>query len=264
MHKSLFALLLPLSFAVHAASSCDEFFAFGYPTPPTSSKGDATELCRISYFVLHDNNKKIPFYAAELLLPENVGLAEPRSNDFTEDKSVPQYGRSTLKDYSGSGYDRGHVAPANDMRPGTAAMSQSFYLSNMVPQVPSINRGVWKKLELQVVKWVKSDRELYVITGPLTERATLTIGKGVVIPTHMYKVVVDRKNNDATAFVIPNYLEDKKLHSNLSLYRWRISDVEKIVGFSFFPDASPDLRTRLSTSDGKSFRLENEVHPPRL
>lgn len=252
MYKSFFALLLPLSFAVNATSSCDEFFAYGQPVV----KSDVTELCRISYFVLHDNNKKIPLYAAELLLPENVGLAEPRSNDFTEDKSVPQYGRSTLKDYTGSGYDRGHVAPANDMRPGTAAMSQSFYLSNMVPQVPSINRGVWKKLELQVIKWVKNDRELYVITGPLTKSSEV-IGNGVVIPTHMYKVIIDRSKGDATAFVIPNQLVDnKKPHNNLSLYRWKIKDLESHVGFKFFPLAPKLVEQNLVNSNGTSFKLD--------
>jgi endonuclease G len=143
------------------------------------------------------------------------------------------------------------------MRPGTAAMSQSFYLSNMIPQIPSINRGVWKKLELQVIRWVKEDRELYVITGPLVAKSATTIGDSVVVPTFMYKIIVDAKTKDTTAFVIPNFYTDgKKPHSNLSLYRYTVQDIEKIVGFNFFPKASPELNLKLITSAGKSFKLE--------
>jgi len=72
-----------------------------------------------------------------------------RTDIFRDDPAVVT-GSATLADYKGSGYDRGHLAPARDMTWSRTAMSESFYMSNMSPQIPGFNRGIWKQLESQV------------------------------------------------------------------------------------------------------------------
>ncbi len=115
-----------------------------------------------------------------------------RSDNFRKDPFVST-GSATLKDYKGSGYDRGHLIPASDMKWSPDAMSSSFYMSNMSPQDPSFNRGIWKKLEEQVREWAVDNREIYVVTGPvLTNGLYQTIGVNkVAVPNHYYKVVLD-------------------------------------------------------------------------
>jgi endonuclease G len=86
---------------------------------------------------------------------------------FKEDPDIPVIFRSHLKDYQGSGYDRGHLVPAADILGSQEAMNQTFYLSNMSPQDPSFNRGYWALFE----KFVRSLRnhfdDVYIVTGPL-------------------------------------------------------------------------------------------------
>ncbi len=95
----------------------------------------------------------------------------PRTEDFRVDHDLSQGSRSKLKDYKGSGFDRGHLAPAGAMKWDDRAMSESFLLSNMAPQVgSSFNRHIWKSLEGKVRKWTKKKGELYVVTGPVYVR----------------------------------------------------------------------------------------------
>jgi endonuclease G len=92
----------------------------------------------------------------------------PRSNDFRADPDLPPGERAELQDYRGSGYDRGHMAPAASMKWDARAMSESFLLSNMAPQVgPGFNRGIWATLEDKVRQWTQERGELYVVAGPI-------------------------------------------------------------------------------------------------
>ncbi|GAH82191.1 unnamed protein product, partial [marine sediment metagenome] len=100
------------------------------------------------------------------LTAERVKGSYKRTNDFRPDPMV-KTGSATLSDYKGSGYDRGHLAPAGDMKWSTTAMSESFYMSNMSPQNPGFNRGIWKKLEGQVRTWATDNEEIYIVTGPV-------------------------------------------------------------------------------------------------
>jgi len=86
-----------------------------------------------------------------------------RSNAFP-DYNVPE-GSATNVDYQGSGYDRGHLAPAGDMSWSSQTMEESFFYSNMSPQVPGFNRGIWERLEDQVREWAIENQDIYVVTG---------------------------------------------------------------------------------------------------
>ena len=160
-----------------------------------------------------------------------------RTDDFRTDKSLAS-GSAALSDYRGSGYDRGHMAPAGDMKWDPEAMSQSFLLSNMSPQTPSFNRGIWKKLEEQVRQWALDKDSLYVITGPVLTRVESTIGENSVwVPAYYYKVIVDLSppEHGMIAFLLPNEGSDQDLNS----YAISVDSLESITGYDFFARA-PD------------------------
>ena len=131
--------------------------------PPASG-----EVVKHTYYTIDYNEKhEQPNWVFYRLTIENTKGKAKRKDDFRPDPSVST-GSAELSDYKGSGYDRGHLCPAADMKQSDQAMSETFFLSNMSPQVPSFNRGIWAKLEAEVRRQIKGeDDTLYVITGPI-------------------------------------------------------------------------------------------------
>lgn len=210
---------------------CAQFVPYGYPA--VTEQRDVTPLCRIAYFTLHDNARKVPLYSAELLLPENVDGEAARKNNFRPDPNLPKDKRADNKDYVGSGYDRGHMAPAEDFRRDTSLMSQSFYLSNMVPQEPGLNRGVWRMLEFYIVTRVRNGESLYVITGPIFEGNIKTIGANkVAVPSALFKVIVNKERNTVESYIIPNVDDPRGSYPN---YRVTLEEVSRRARVNFLP-----------------------------
>jgi len=113
----------------------------------------------------------------------------PRTDEFRVD-TVIRTGSSNPDDYRGSGYDRGHLAPAGDMKWDPLSMDESFLMSNISPQLPSFNRGIWRKLEARVREWALEKDSLFVVTGPVLHRIDTTIGPNEVgVPSHYFKVL---------------------------------------------------------------------------
>jgi len=168
---------------------------------------------------------------------EVVDGSVSRSDNFRADKSISS-GSASLADYRGSGYDRGHLAPAGDMKWDKEAMSQSFLMSNMSPQAPSFNRGIWKKLEEEVRSLAMERDSIYVVTGPVLHTVKSSIGKNEVgIPSYYFKVVVDLSPPDygMIAFLLPN----EKSGEELSSYAISVDSLEAFTGYNFFHSA-PD------------------------
>ncbi len=160
-----------------------------------------------------------------------------RTDNFQPDLSIAS-GSASLKDYRGSGFDRGHLAPAADMKWNRQAMNESFLMSNMSPQVPSFNRGVWNRLERQVRRWALQKDSLYVISGPVLQSITSFIGDNQVgVPGSYFKVVVDLSppDHDFIAFLLPNTRSSANLHD----YAITVDSLEKVTGYDFFA-AAPD------------------------
>ena len=98
---------------------------------------------------------------------------------------------ATNADYTRSGYDKGHMAPAADMKWSPQAMEESFYFSNMCPQHPQLNRRGWKNLEEKIRDWAIADSAIIIICGPIVAKQPKTIGKNkVVVPQQFFKVVL--------------------------------------------------------------------------
>ncbi|MFN3446796.1 MAG: DNA/RNA non-specific endonuclease, partial [Bacteroidia bacterium] len=165
--------------------------------------------------------------AYQLTAAETQGTAQ-RSNKFEPDPKV-KGGTATDADYKQSGYDRGHLAPAADMSWSEEAMQESFYYSNMSPQVPSFNRGIWKKLEEQVRDWALQFDEVYVATGPILTSGLPRIGPNKVsVPSLYYKalLVYGNKGKQAIAFVLPNEASQQPLNN----YIITIDSLENLTG----------------------------------
>lgn len=186
-------------------STCPQFFANGRP-PVLSTHATDRALCYDAFAVLHSGESKTPVFVAEKLNRASVAEAHERRTDrFFADARLRAAERATLDDYKGSGFDRGHMAPAGDM-PTAQAMAQSFSLANVVPQAPEHNRGTWaKSVEMATRKYVaQANGNVYVITGPVFAPSIAqspSIGPGHVhVPQYLFKLVYDHSKNRAWAY----------------------------------------------------------------
>jgi len=164
---------------------------------------------------------------------EATTKAASREDNFRPDPEIPT-GSATLADYRGSGYDRGHLAPAADMSFSIKTMDESFYLSNMSPQLGEFNRGIWKDLEAQVRSFAISEGDIYVATGPIfpSETEPKAIGPNkVTVPKAFYKVIWDRTAPEKMiGFILPHEGSSKSLKS----FAVTVDKVEAETGLDFF------------------------------
>lgn len=190
------------------------------------------------YTLSYNEEYEQPSYVAYELTAKEVDGGYDRADSFKADPAV-KTGSATLADYKGSGYDRGHMAPAADFKWSEEAMSDTFYLSNMSPQVGAFNRGIWADLESAVRTMAYENGSVYVVTGPvLTDGPYETIGENkVAVPKRYYKVILDYTDPEikAIGFVLPNASKT----GELSDYVLTVNEVEEITGLDFFP-ALPD------------------------
>lgn len=197
---------------------------------------------RLVYSETHEQAKWIAY---EFTKAETIKKVD-RSDDFRSDPKILT-GSATSTDYKGSGFDRGHLAPAGDLSWSAEAMSCSFFYSNMSPQKPSFNRGIWKKLEERVRYWAKTYDTIYVVTGPVLEESLPTIGENKVsIPKYYYKVILEYKSNTTKAigFILPN----KKSSFPLNNFIVSIDSVEQMTGIDFFHQLPDSIENKIEKS----------------
>lgn len=226
----------------------------GMPTPIAGVDIGATEfVVRKGYALQFSNDLKIPYWVCEHLTSQSVsGTLTGRSTTFHPDPQV-KGPHSENADYSNSGYDKGHQAPNADQTVDKTLREETFYLSNVAPQVPENNQRVWKSLEERVRSWAKEYGEVWAITGgllydPKEDNASTAdgwvkydvIGKdGVAVPTHFYKIVARREGDSwaAIAFVLEN-------RAYPTPYAWQtyvepVVWVQERAGFDFLPELDP-------------------------
>ena len=183
--------------------------------------------------VYNHKHMQAKWVAYNLTYGNTVGGAE-RSSKFSIDPSISPR-TAVTSDYTKTGYDRGHLAPAGDMKFSAQAMSESFYMSNVSPQLPGFNRGIWKKLEEQFRSWAPSSHPVFVVTGPvLTDPISSHIGQtcSISVPQRFYKIMLDTASPmRAIAFVLPNNSSTQPLSS----FAMSIDEAERITGMDFFP-----------------------------
>ena len=159
---------------------------------------------------------------AMLVCPTRI----PRGNAFKPDPLLPKQ-TNLQSSYDGSGYDRGHNMNAEDNRCDKQGMDESFYFSNMTPQVPQLNRGVWKSLETEVREAAAVADSVKVWMGSVGEQKV--VGK-LSIPLYCWKVIYIKKSGQYFAWIFPNAVPTDK---NVKFYEVKVADVEKLSKFKF-------------------------------
>jgi len=183
---------------------------------------------------------------------------EERSNKFKIDQKVAT-GSAKSSDYTKSGYDRGHLCPAADMDFDPIAMEESFLMSNICPQAPDFNRGIWKELETEVRKWALKERKIYVVTGPVFKDNKGTIGSDqVLVPGYFFKVIYDETDKPKIiAFVFPNRKSDRPLTD----FAVPVDEAEALTGFDFFSQLSDEIENKLEGRVDLSEWFDGHVSP---
>lgn len=259
--KSCLALLvLILALPVGAASfprtldraetaSLQEHLPFGLPS-------DSELLFRKGFIVSHNNWLKIPNWAAYHIATSTLRGYAGREDDFRPDRDLQAWQRSELADYARSGYARGHMAPSAAIRRSREANSESFLLSNMVPQIgPGFNSGIWAYLEDKVRDWAISRGEGWVFVGPIFQDTDndgqmqfKLLGKSrVAVPSHNFMILVTKDRQgilDTIAFMLPNSKAKKEL---LPTFIVDIKEVERLTGLDFLADLDDDKEDELET-----------------
>ena len=214
---------------------------------PNSLDSSKNQIVHHTYYSLsYSEEHEQPEWVAYELTDKKVNGTALRSNNFRLDKSILT-GSSTLTDYRGQGYDRGHLVPSGDMKFDSIAMSESFLMSNISPQEPSFNRGIWKKLESQVRSWAVENKHIYIITGGILEPSLDNIGENrVSVPEEFYKIIFDYQEPDIKmiAFLIPN----KKATKPLIQYTCSVDYLESICRIDFFPNLEEKLENKLESN----------------
>lgn len=199
---------------------------------PKINTGDKI-ITHTGYSLLYNETHEQANWVAYQLTKEETTKLFERTDNFITDSKV-KTGTANSKDYEGSGYDRGHLAPASDMGYSATTMAESFYYSNISPQVASFNRGIWKKLEELVRTWAIENNDVYVITGPVLSYGLPSIGPNKVsIPNYYYKVVLDytEPSIKGIGFILPNIGSKDPLQN----FAVTIDSIEKLTGIDFFP-----------------------------
>lgn len=199
---------------------------------------------RKGYTVSYNSSWKIPNWVAwELICSEVGGEIERPTIDFRPDPNVKK--SAVHKDYTRSGYDRGHMFPAGDAHWDYDVMQESFYLSNICPQAPNLNRGVWERLE-EHCRYLAQYGNLYICCGPIVGPVPIYgyIGENkVVVPDGFFKALCMKRNGRwiGIAFVFPN--DDEKCKSlNMANQVVKISELEVLVKHDFFTNLSDSIK----------------------
>jgi len=268
-------------------SDCAKFKRYGQPV----HRGDPTTdllgpFCRKGYAIAYNNKTKSPDWVMEILEKKHITGPAKRKNDFEADPAALLKGeenadskkiypdqRSELCHYAGSGFDRGHQAPAADYKYEQLRMNDSFYLTNMSPQVgPSFNRAIWARLEERVRDLVETRKKLVIFTGPiydatekdhpdwiLPEKAFIwgdcpvdkTKKSGVAVPDGFYKIVYDPKRRRILAFAFPNR---RLFGRKIGEFRTTVREIEELTGLNFFPLLKRRTQNILEIHEGEMWR----------
>lgn len=238
----LSALCLLIGFSIRTALTIEARSDFKPLWPDRNEYLPQTlTLYKNGHIVGYDGKNRSPSWVYEKVTIESLQGNEERG-DFFEDDEVPETIRALLTDYKGSGYDRGHMAPAGNHTLTPEEMQESFALSNICPQHPSCNRGIWRSLEEHVRELATSYLALHVLTGtayaPKEEpdglryvRYRVIGASDIGVPSHLWKVIrAERESGEMETFVylIPN--DETVKGKSFEEFRSTVEKVERVSG----------------------------------
>jgi endonuclease G len=225
----------------------------GIPSPTSTSTPDSFLSVKAEYVVSYNSGRKVPNWVSWELNTSYLG-SENRQNDYRPDDTLPPtLPQAQLSDYSGSGFERGHMCPSADRTLDVPSNSHTFYLTNMVPQAANNNEGPWADLENEARTIVRSGKELFIISGGTFSATSRVVGNGLVVPDATFKVIVvlDQvgqgpaavtASTRVIAVVMPN---DDALISKTAdwrTFRTSVDAIEATTGYDFLSDVDPAIQ----------------------
>ena len=198
----------------------------------SESKGQV--ISRTGYTLSYNDQMRTPNWVAWELTREETRGKEERSTEFYPDPQVKGK-KVEMYDYSRSGYDRGHMAPAGDMKWNGKAMKESFYMSNICPQNKELNKGDWNDLEIKTREWTRRYGKAYIACGPIyiDGKSIKTIGSSqVAVPHAFFKAILINKKG--TPIAMGFYFKNESGHRDLQEYLISIDELEKLTNLDFF------------------------------
>lgn len=203
----------------------------------------ATILKKHGFTIGFSKKYKNAYWVAYVLSCNETNGKVERTNYFKQDEILGKYSPHT-DDYYYSGYDKGHLIPAGDNTSDKLSMEDSFLMSNVSPQIPAFNRGIWKRLEEQVRKWACEYDSVYVVTGSILKGKFDKIGKGKVsVPDYFYKsILIYNNSKQATiSFLMYQYTEE----DNLRKFAITTDSLEKRIGYDLFPRLEDNIENKI-------------------
>ena len=216
---------------------------------PARIQGRSERILKRSNYTTSFNTKwNIPNWVAWDITKEELADKYNRSDFFVEDPDITSSKAVTYSDYSGSGYDRGHMCPAGDNHYDATAMDECFYMTNICPQDHELNKETWNDLEIACRRWARRYGKVYVVCGPIVYDAdnAEVIGRRhkVVVPDAFFKVImiVNKQTPQAIGYIFQN---------NSSKKPWKaysVDEVEEITGIDFFPTLPDEIENPLEAN----------------
>jgi len=267
----------PLTFILISllASGCGQTLDADYGNPnlrlgnPSKATLDPTNvdnflMVKPEYVLSYSKTRNLANWASWQLNESWMGNAA-RQNDFRPDSTLPKgWYQVVTRDYTGSGFDRGHLVNSEDRGKSVEANSATFLMTNIVPQAPDNNQGAWVQLETYSRELAKQGKELYIVAGGHgtggegKNGAASQIHDKIAVPATMWKVILVlddpakglagvNADTRTIAVIMPNKQgKDKKWQDFCA----NINDVQKLTGYDFFSNVAPDIQKQIESKKG--------------
>ena len=227
------------SFAIFLLNSCETTsYLHNHVTTSEEKAPNSIVLEHDCITIGYDIEAKQATWVAYTLKKSDLEGSAKRKNNFKTDPKLSEALSANDEDYYKSGFDRGHLAPAADMTASQECMDQSFYYSNISPQLPGHNRGVWKRLESEVRNWAAQYDSVVIVTGAIVDKENdERLGDSkVCIPKFYYKALLIKKGTElyTIGFVVANASSKEEMRT----FSVTINELEDQTGLDFFPTIS--------------------------
>jgi endonuclease G len=225
----------------------------GNPSGATTSTTNSTNYLmeKSQYALSYNNSKRIANWVSWQLNQSWLG-STPRQDDFRADTTLPSgWYRVVSSDYTGSGYDRGHMAPSADRTDTITNNSATFLMTNILPQAPDNNQGYWASLENYARSLVTTQgKELYIISGGYGQKATIAGGK-ISVPSRLYKIIVVTNpgtgaggvNTSTRVIAIDTPNDNGNRYADWGTYRTTVDAIESHTGYNFLSNVSSSVQS---------------------
>lgn len=220
-------------------------FGQHYEIPMMDKNIPSILIEHIGYTVSFNYVRNNPNWVGWHLTKKSLCNEVNRIDKFSKDPSLPKQYRVSSSDYTYSGYDRGHMCPAADNKWCITAMRESFYMSNICPQNPILNRQWWEHLEVACRRWCSYGYDLFIICGPIYGKKSRVIGNTMYIdvPERFFKVIYDQQNSRMIAFQYFNNGSRQTMEHAVCT----VDEIEKITGYDFFHELDDEIENKLES-----------------